>query len=226
MREAGAQAITRLLPRTVRIVEATATGLSVFEINEQRVPAGSLPDGFRGVIALAGDLIWRLSQAFPDLDDPTQAPGVALIDEPEIHLHPEWQRQIAGRLRAAFPNLQFIVATHSPFIAIGAGEGALTLKLEAAEDSGIRIIESPDLSAYDVDRALRSPAFGLPSTFAPQTEDRVREYHELGRRRQVLDAGEREKLGELERFMREVEPPAEAGSLEQRIADFLRERLP
>jgi energy-coupling factor transporter ATP-binding protein EcfA2 len=226
MREIGARAITRLLPGTVNIAEVTAAGLILLEVNGKRVPTSGLSDGFRNVIALSGDLIWRLLQAFPDLDDPTQAPGVVLIDEPDIHLHPVWQREIAGWLRAVFPHLQFIVATHSPFVAMGAGEDTLTLRLEAAADGGIRITESPDLSAYDVDRALRSPAFGLPSTFSPQTESRMREYHELGRRRRALDALDTQKLQRLERFMKGIEQPAEEGSLEKRIADFLRERLP
>jgi energy-coupling factor transporter ATP-binding protein EcfA2 len=225
MREIGEQAITRLLPGAVKITEVTAAGLIVFEVNGEQVPTISLSDGFRSVIALSGDLIWRLLQAFPDLDDPTQASGVVLIDELDIHLHPVWQREIAGWLREVFPNLQFIVATHSPFIAIGAGEDSLTLRLEADEAGGIRIIESPDLSTYDVDRALRSPAFGLESTFSPQTESRRREYHELGRRRQVLSAADREKFKQLELFMKEVEKLPEEGSLEKRIEDFLRERL-
>jgi len=229
MREIGEKAITRLLPGTVKIAEVTATGLIVFEVNGKQVPTISLSDGFRSVIALSGDLIWRLLQAFPDLDDPTQASGVVLIDELDIHLHPEWQRKIAGWLREVFPNLQFIVATHSPFVAIGAGEGALTLRLEVAETGGIRITESPDLSTYDVDRALRSPAFGLKTTFSPQTESRRREYHELGRRRQALDATEREKFKQLELFMKEVRPsevPPEEGSLDERIVEFLKEQLP
>jgi hypothetical protein len=45
-----------------------------------------------------------------------QTPGIVLIDELDIHLHPQWQRQIANGLKAAFPNIQFITASHSPQI--------------------------------------------------------------------------------------------------------------
>ena len=43
-------------------------------------------------------------------------PGIVLIDEIEAHLHLEMQRTILGMLTAMFPNIQFIVSTHSPFI--------------------------------------------------------------------------------------------------------------
>lgn len=41
---------------------------------------------------------------------------VAVIDEPENHLHPELQKSFLGNLIRAFPNVQFIVATDNPFM--------------------------------------------------------------------------------------------------------------
>jgi energy-coupling factor transporter ATP-binding protein EcfA2 len=230
MRAVGENAITRLLPGKdkVTIAEVTSNGLILFNVNGQRVPTISLPDGFRSVIALSGDLIWRLLQAFPDLDDPTQASGVVLIDELDIHLHPTWQKQIAGWLMEVFPNLQFFVATHSPFIAIGAGKDSLTLHLENSAGD-IKITRSPDLSAYDVDRALRSPAFGLDSTFSPQTDEKIRKYHKLMRKKRSLDNQEQAEFKQLELFMKEIKPlggPSEPGSLESRVDAFLEENLP
>ncbi|RMP05631.1 hypothetical protein ALQ30_200417 [Pseudomonas syringae pv. persicae] len=43
-----------------------------------------------------------------------QPPGIALLDEVDMFLHPFWQQTIVGSLRAAFPAMQFIVTTHSP----------------------------------------------------------------------------------------------------------------
>ncbi len=51
--------------------------------------------------------------------------GVVLIDEPETHLHPNWQKRLGFWLVAHFPNLQFIVTTHSPFICQAALHGSL-----------------------------------------------------------------------------------------------------
>jgi predicted ATP-binding protein involved in virulence len=45
-----------------------------------------------------------------------ETPGVVLIDELDMHLHPEWQRMIVRKLQEIFPELQFICATHSPQI--------------------------------------------------------------------------------------------------------------
>lgn len=227
-REIGAQAISRLLPGSAQIAEVTARGELIFEVDGRRIPTIALSDGYRSVIAFAGDLIWRLIQSFPTLDDPTQASGVVLIDELDIHLHPRWQREIAGWLRAVFPNLQFFVATHSPLVAIGAGSDALTLTLEL-EDGAIRVTRNPDLSIYDADRVLRSPAFGLESTHAPQTQKRLERYHALMRREPGLSLAEQAELGELQALVREAQPiaaPPEPGSLDERIDAFLAERLP
>lgn len=79
------------------------------------IPVRRLSDGERGVLALVLDLTRRLSQANPELDDPTSGAGaVVLIDELELHLHPAWQRRIMTNLTAAFPRCQFIATTHSP----------------------------------------------------------------------------------------------------------------
>ena len=78
---------------------------------------GQLSDGERGVLALVIDLARRLSQANPSLDDPlSEGHAVVLIDEIDLHLHPKWQRDIVHKLRAIFPQCQFIATTHSPQI--------------------------------------------------------------------------------------------------------------
>ncbi|MFQ3679243.1 MAG: AAA family ATPase [Pseudanabaenaceae cyanobacterium] len=114
MKTLGEQAIVKLLPGDVQIAGVTRTGQIEFVLGGQRVSTVGLSDGFRSIIALAGDLIWRLLQAFPDLEDPTQAPGVVLIDELDIHLHPTWQREIAGWLREVFPTCNFLSPPTAP----------------------------------------------------------------------------------------------------------------
>ncbi|MBC7822271.1 MAG: AAA family ATPase [Candidatus Parcubacteria bacterium] len=75
-----------------------------------------LSDGEKGLLAMVGDLARRLAIANPGLLDPLQGEGVVLIDEIELHLHPEWQRRIIPSLTQTFPNCQFIITTHSPQI--------------------------------------------------------------------------------------------------------------
>jgi predicted ATP-binding protein involved in virulence len=73
-----------------------------------------LSGGYRIVLALVADLALRMSLANPHLDDPLESEAIVLIDEVELHLHPEWQQRVLGDLRRTFPNAQFIVSTHSP----------------------------------------------------------------------------------------------------------------
>jgi predicted ATP-binding protein involved in virulence len=51
--------------------------------------------------------------------------GVILIDEIDLHLHPKWQRKVLSDLHNAFPKIQFIVTTHSPFIIQSIDKGKL-----------------------------------------------------------------------------------------------------
>lgn len=74
-----------------------------------------LSEGERSLIAFAFDLTRRLSQANPDSDNPAgDGTGIVLIDEIDLHLHPEWQRAITHTLTKIFPKIQFITSTHSP----------------------------------------------------------------------------------------------------------------
>lgn len=75
-----------------------------------------LSDGERSFLALICDLGRRLALANPHLDNPLHGAGVVLIDELELHLHPNWQREVIEKLRRTFPNIQFIATTHSPFV--------------------------------------------------------------------------------------------------------------
>lgn len=76
----------------------------------------NLSDGQRAVIGLVADIARRMCLLNPQLgnDVTLKTPGVVLIDELDMHLHPKWQRIITKGLQAAFPALQFIVASHSP----------------------------------------------------------------------------------------------------------------
>lgn len=76
----------------------------------------NLSDGQRAVIALVADIARRMCLLNPQLaqDVTIKTPGVVLIDELDMHLHPRWQRIITNGLQVAFPALQFIVASHSP----------------------------------------------------------------------------------------------------------------
>lgn len=76
-----------------------------------------LSDGEKCALALIGDIARRLALANPTLEDPLQGEGIVLIDEIELHLHPNWQRRIIHMLvNNIFPNCQFIITTHSALV--------------------------------------------------------------------------------------------------------------
>jgi len=84
--------------------------------NDRELRIEQLSDGEKCLLAMVGDLARRMAIANPSLDNPLHGEGVVLVDEVDLHLHPQWQRMILPRLMETFPNCQFIVTTHSPQI--------------------------------------------------------------------------------------------------------------
>jgi hypothetical protein len=81
-------------------------------------PIWRLSDGFRTMLALVGEIAWRAAVLNPALGAMVakKVNGVVLIDEIDLHLHPRWQRRVVDDLRRAFPRIQFVATTHSPFV--------------------------------------------------------------------------------------------------------------
>ena len=79
-------------------------------------PFSNLSDGQRCTLAMVADIAQKAEWLNPHLSDNflTDTPGVVLIDELDLHLHPKWQRRIIEDLRRTFPKIQFICTTHSP----------------------------------------------------------------------------------------------------------------
>jgi predicted ATP-binding protein involved in virulence len=73
-----------------------------------------LSSGEQTTFLMIADIAQRLSMANPNLEDALHGTGIVLIDEIDIHLHPEWQREVIPALMLTFPNIQFFITTHSP----------------------------------------------------------------------------------------------------------------
>ena len=73
-----------------------------------------LSEGYRNMVALTIDLVRRAYLLNPNSKSPLDVSGVVLIDEIELHLHPRWQQVVLKDLTTLFPNVQFVVTTHSP----------------------------------------------------------------------------------------------------------------
>ncbi len=86
--------------------------------NKERLPFRMLSDGYRNTLGMIADIAYRMAVLNPQLSGGVtqETPGVVLIDEIDLHLHPKWQRHIVSDLKTIFPKVQFIVTTHSPII--------------------------------------------------------------------------------------------------------------
>ncbi len=110
-------ATERLMPgyKNLRVRRKPTLRMTV-EKNGEELLVNQLSDGEKCLFAMTGDLARRLAIANPSLENPLDGAGVVLIDELDLHLHPQWQRSIISSLERTFPNCQFIVTTHSPLV--------------------------------------------------------------------------------------------------------------
>ena len=81
-----------------------------------QLPVELLSDGIRNMIGMVADIAFRATKLNGQLGAAASVltPGIVLIDEVDMHLHPEWQQVVLQNLTRAFPAVQFIVTTHSP----------------------------------------------------------------------------------------------------------------
>lgn len=98
-------------------------------VEHGRLPVSYLSDGVRNMIGLVADIAFRATKLNPHLGSEASklTNGIVLIDEVDMHLHPSWQHEVLGSLQEAFPNLQFIVTTHSPQVVSSVGQQSLRI---------------------------------------------------------------------------------------------------
>ena len=115
--EAVRQAIYSFMPNfsNLRVQRKPRLNM-VVDKNEEKLSVNQLSQGEKSLMALVGDIARRLAMMNPSLNNPLQGKGIILIDEIDMHLHPQWQRSIIQRLQTTFPNCQFILTTHSPLV--------------------------------------------------------------------------------------------------------------
>lgn len=113
-----------------------------------------LSEGEKCVLAMTGDLARKLAIANPRRKNPLRGEGIVLIDEVDLHLHPTWQGRILPLLINTFPNIQFIVTTHSPKIL-----GEITDEadiFEIYEEQGnIEVRKQPSMSGWDLNHIMK-----------------------------------------------------------------------
>ena len=117
-----------------------------------------LSAGYQSLLWMLMEISFRIALLNPELSDYSQAEGIVLIDEIDMHLHPRWQWKILDALHSSFPKVQFIAATHSPII-ISSFKDA---KLLSIGENGVE--ELSGAYAYSIDDVVeyKQGSFGIP----------------------------------------------------------------
>lgn len=197
-----------LLPHEAKVDRVDSDGLWV-KRGGLSLLLTQLSDGYRAVTALVLDIIRNIHEAFGSLDlsEVDGRPvilnhGVVLIDEVDDHLHVSWQKQIGVWLKTHFPNVQFIVTTHSPFICQAADPGGL-IRLAAPGDP--RPVGHVSQDVYNTvvngsaDDAVMTELFGEQRPYSDASEELREEISEL-ESRLIQGTATRKEKARLERL--------------------------
>lgn len=131
----------------------------MYSNGEEILPVRLLSSGYRNLLGMVFDIAYRMAVLNPDLlgDIAKKTPGIVLIDEIDMHLHPNWQWRVVDALKRTFPKVQFIATTHSPIIIASCKEEKLiTLQLEDVFlDKPSEILPGKTAKGWMVDSVLK-----------------------------------------------------------------------
>lgn len=157
-----------------------------------------MSDGFAAVLDIVADLILKM-QDDNSLSHVYQKQGIVLIDEVETHLHLELQRIIMPILTILFPNIQFIITTHSPFV-LSSMNNAAAFDLEHRE-----VIY--DLTEYSYE-ALAEGYFGV-KTESSYMEMQLNTLQELLEQKEISDSDKvtiKQLIGDFDKIPESISP--------------------
>jgi energy-coupling factor transporter ATP-binding protein EcfA2 len=209
-----------LLPNQISVDRVDSDGLWLKDRNGVSLSWFEMSDGYRAALALLTDVIRHLITAY-GVEGLTQRgedgklriirSGVVLIDEVDAHLHPEWQRQIGFWLKDHFPNIQFIVTTHSPLVCQAADEQSIFVLPEPGGEEFPRQLTQEEwahIIASRPDAILRGPAFGLENTrsdLAVEMASKFSRLNEKKRSGKQLETSEQKQWIQLRLFAEDEE---------------------
>jgi energy-coupling factor transporter ATP-binding protein EcfA2 len=211
-----------LMPNQITVDRVDSDGLWLKDRNGLQLSWADMSDGYRAALALLADIVRHLISAYGSeglTDRGTDGKlrivksGVVMIDEIDAHLHPEWQREIGFWLKRHFPNIQFLVTTHSPIICQAADENGLFVLPEPGGTDTPRALTSDEYThviASRPDTILLSPAFGLQNTRSPRAVEARAKFARLKSKLQAgatLTATELSQFKQLELFATATEEP-------------------
>jgi predicted ATP-binding protein involved in virulence len=174
----------------------------ILEKNKQKLNVLQLSQGEKTLLALVLDISRRLITLNPSLPNPLDGNGIILIDEFDLHLHPEWQRNVVRGLSKAFKNCQFIVTTHSPQI-IGEVKHNQLIIMKRDDDNKIdyyQPTQSYGLTSNDIlDEIMNESGNGGQLTRNNDVEKELEKIHKL-----ITDCSYDEALTKISKLERLV----------------------
>jgi predicted ATP-binding protein involved in virulence len=107
----------------------------------------NMSDGLIAMLNLVAELAFRcvVLNGFLGRNAVKESRGIVIIDELDMHLHPKWQRHIVKDLKSAFPKIQFVVTTHSPFIVQSLASNEL-INLDRLTDVALNSLNIDDVA--------------------------------------------------------------------------------
>ncbi len=117
----------------------------LFDTDYGKLRLHELGYGYQSSISWLGDLMKRQFDRYPDSKNPLAEPAIVLVDEIDMHLHPEWQRKIIQFLSHHFPKTQFIVTSHSPLVVQSAENVNVVILTKEGDKT---IISQPDVKTF------------------------------------------------------------------------------
>ncbi len=204
-----------LLPHNTLLSEVSSDGIYFTDGNGSKIPVIELSDGYRSVLSLTFELIRQLIQTYDSelvFEKINQGemyidlPGVVLIDEIDVHLHPTWQVKIGNWFLKYFPKIQFIIATHSPLICRAAEHGSiwqLAAPGSSNESAEIKGNEQKRLIYGNILDAYSTEAFGQNVTRSESShnmQDRLAHLNRLSIQGKITE-NEQTELNELKAIL-------------------------
>ena len=191
------------LPHDVKLKSVSSDGVTFVDGGKVIVPVEQLSDGFRSMLSMTFELIRQMAACFGpsrvfDSREPTRiaAPGVVLVDEIDAHLHPTWQYRLGDWFCRHFPNVQFIVTTHSPIICQAAENGTIW-KLSAPGESFrsglVTGVDRERLVLGNVLDAFGTGMFGVGITRSQRSKESVEELARLNVKETRSDLSRQER---------------------------------
>jgi len=187
------------------------------------LPLDYLSQGMTSLLAWIGVALERFFEVHHESTQPEEAAGIILVDEIDAHLHPLWQRELIGVLKATFPNAQVIATTHSPLIVGSLETNEVAVVYRDPNEPSIVTLQplQQRFKGLRVDQILATSAFDMPTTRDPESARLVDKYEALVFKGSTRSSREDEMLRklavELDAFF--YAGDVEAERLEESIVD-------